>query len=340
MNITKTQTNNNTSLYTNGLLVTADRKTATNLAKSLNVKHDKLYRELTNTQEENLLNKLKVLAQQTFQNNPLYLLFDDTRLTKRYASNIEGLDIGHDGSTNSITKGIQMVTAMFATAEIKLPIDIQPYISKWLSEDYITKSNIAWDIVQRLIASFNIARILADAHYATKTLLRKLIESGILFLMKIPRNRKVVIHGKHDQLQRLLRLKRNEHVRYAVGFYDDIRYFFYVVKVGQGKTVYLISSDFIEPKELINLYRIRWEIELFHRTAKQKLGLGDCQSTSLKKQIRHCLFVMIAYCLAELKRHKLKMQNIEEAIESFRIVKFNKVVYRKRTSIQNFGCYA
>ncbi len=114
-----------------------------------------------------------------------------------------------------------------------------------MSEDYKTKSNIAWDIVQRLIASFNIARILADAHYATKALLRKLIESGILFLMKMPRNRKVIIRGKHDQLQRLLRLKRNEHVRYAIGFYDNIRYFFYVVKVGQGKTVYLISSDFI-----------------------------------------------------------------------------------------------
>ncbi len=340
MNITKTQKNNSTSLYTNGLLVTDGRKTATNLAKSLNVKHDKLYNELTNTQEEDLLSKLRFLAQQTFQSSPLYLLFDDTRLTKRHASNIEGLDVGHDGSTNSITKGIQMVTAMFATADIKLPIDIQPYISKWLSEDYKTKSDIAWDIVQKLIASFNLARVLADAHYATKALLRKLIESGILFLMKIPRNRKVVIHGRCDQLQQLLRLKRNEHVRYAVGFYDDIRYFFYVVKVGPGKTVYLISSDFVEPKELISLYRIRWEIELFHRTAKQKLGLGDCQSTSLKKQIRHCLFVMRAYCLAELKRHKLNMQNVEEAIEAFRIVKFNSAIYRKRASIQNFTCYA
>lgn len=337
MKISENTNEANLNLYSIGLLSTVEKKTCSNLAKSTTYSHDTLYRQLNDAENKtNLKEQLKNLAQKVFKTGPLYLIFDDTRINKPYASLIEGLDIGHDGSSGSITQGLQIVTAMITDLKAKLPIDLEPYISKWLTDKYLTKSEIAWDIVQSLIRELDVELILADAHYATKAFLIDLFKNHIPFLMKLPRNRKVTIGDKYDQLQNILRLKRNQHVRYVQGLYDGLPYYFYVAKVKNGTTIYFISLNYIEAKNLIDLYRMRWNIELFHRTAKQKLGLQDCQSRSLEKQLRHCLFVMHSYAIAELWRIKLKLANVDEAIKAFRIAKSTRGTYYKGASGENF----
>ncbi len=250
MKISEITNEANLNLYSIGLLSTVDKKTCANLAKSTSKSHDTLYRQLDCVkQDTNLNDQLKQLAQKVFKTNPLYLIFDDTRIIKPYASLIEGLDIGHDGSSGRITQGLQMVTAMLTDLNSKLPIDLRPYISKWLTESYLTKSEIAWSITKSLIGAFDIELILTHAHYATKTFLTDLFKNHSPFLMKIPRNRKVTIGDKYDQLQNILRLKRNQHVRCIQGLYNGLPYYFYVAKVKSGTTIYFISLNYIESKK-------------------------------------------------------------------------------------------
>lgn len=66
----------------------------------------------------------------------------------------------------------------------------------------------------------------------------------------------------------------------------------------------------------VKLYGYRWNIEKFFRTAKQKLGLNDCQSRKFERQKGHIVNVFIAYIVAQYERVKQKLRNVKMAIKS------------------------
>ena len=306
-------------LYSLAILTTIERKTCTNLSKYSGSSHDRLYRELNIDSELPYKKTLREVAQKKLRADQTYLIIDDSRINKDFAHYIEGLSEDLDGSSGRITKGLQMVTSMLTDLRFNIPILLEPLLNKWICpEKYKKKSEVAWQIISKITSDFDIKMVLADAHYATKDLLDKLQRHFISFLMKIPRNRKVTINHQYRQLQEILRLRRNERVRCEQGFYNNLPYWFYVVKVSPHITVYLVSSDYLNPKDVLNIYRIRWKIEEFHRTSKQYLGLANCQSRSLQKQIVHCLHVMQSYIIADAIRDRLELRTIEQAIRAFR----------------------
>lgn len=324
--------------YSQALLGTESRKTCTNLATSLNETHDSLYKPFRSpTQSKNeVFSELIKLGQAQFKNKKIKLIFDDTQISKPYAKEIEGLDLGFDGSAGRAELGLQIVNALLTDGHVKLPIDLRPYISKQLSgKHFKTKSQLAAEITMLLIEYFEIDILLADAHYATKYLLKLLYQLGMAFLMKIPCNRIVTIGKKTGQLKQILRLRKNERIRFAKGFFDGFPFYFYVAKIKEDITVYFISLNLIKPTEVIELYRIRWSVELYHRTAKQSLGLKDCQMRSIEKQELHMFYVMLAYALAEIIRFEWGLSCTEEAIRLLGKVKLPPPSNRIFASAEN-----
>jgi len=61
-----------------------------------------------------------------------------------------------------------------------------------------------------------------------------------------------------------------------------------------------LSLSFIK---MMQIYQIRWSIEVFFKESKQLLGLGKCQSNDFDAQIAHTTMVMIGYILMTL-RHR------------------------------------
>ncbi len=61
-----------------------------------------------------------------------------------------------------------------------------------------------------------------------------------------------------------------------------------------------LSLGFIK---MMQLYQIRWGIEVFFKESKQMLGLGKCQSNEFDAQIAHTTMVMLGYILKPL-RHR------------------------------------
>jgi len=53
--------------------------------------------------------------------------------------------------------------------------------------------------------------------------------------------------------------------------------------------------------QLIEIYLIRWSIEVFFKEAKQLLNLGGCQSSTFDAQIADTTITMIAYILLTLR---------------------------------------
>lgn len=331
----------NMPMYSKSLICTQSRKTCTNLAKCINLSHDTIYQSFRDPIEKGMAvkNDLLSLAKNELSGKPTCLIFDDAQLSKPHAQEIEGLDISFDGSTGRAELGLQVTTAMLTDGDIRIPIDFVPYFSKQIAKHiYKTKSELAIGIMLFLRKSFKFTLLVADAHYSTKTFMSFLSKIGQAFLMKFTCTRIVTIGTKTGQLKRLLRLKRNEHFRSANGAFDGLSYWFYVVKVKNGVTCYFISLREIQKDDLIALYKIRWNIELYHRTAKQSLGWKDCQMRSVEKQGLHTLYVMYAYAVAELTRVKCGFDSTEDALRALGNAKSSMRSSCKTAFRENF-CY-
>jgi len=329
--------------YVKALLLCSEKKVCTNLSDTLSTSHDAMQRAITHdaAKQENATLPLQTLAQNELNHDETYLIHDDTQLTKLYAKEIEGLDIGFDGSLGRATLGLKVITSLLTDKRVSIPIEAIPYISKELAQaGYKTKSDIAIDITKHVLKHFKIKRMLADAHFATIPMITFLNDAQLNYLMKITRSRVVTIDGIMGQLQKLLRLKKNNRVKSAKGILNGIECYFYVIKIYNGSTIYFISNDQIDPYEVIALYRIRWNIELFHRTAKQSLGLSDCQMQAIEKQRQHMLYVMHAYALASVQRELMGLDCVEDVINHLRHVK-SKYRSTQKASIEgNFGYVA
>jgi hypothetical protein len=329
-------------VYSQALLCTAERKTCTNLSKNIGKSHDYLYQEFRNpiANKESINSELIVIAQTATAGDKAYLILDDSRLIKPHATNMEGVDLGFDGSSGRPEFGLQIITAMITNGTIKIPVSAMPYISKDLAgKNFKSKSQLAHQMYSKIVELFGrIDLAIFDAHFATKYFLPILAELQQNFLMKFTRTRVVTIGGKTAQLKKLLRLKKNQRIKKICGQFDGLEYFFYVAKDHNKNIRYFISLYEISHEQLLLLYKIRWNIELYHRTAKQYLGWKDCQMKSIEKQELHTLYVMYAYTHAELIRVKLGLQSTEQAIKMFRDVKPTK--YRKTKHRSNRDLYA
>jgi hypothetical protein len=267
------------SQYVKALLQCPERKVCTNLANSIDETHDAVYKEMKTFSQKNYETRqeLKNIAAEHLDKDNTVAIFDDVKLAKIYAKEIEGLEVGYDGSTKQNVLGLNMVTALLTDGVHSIPVDAIEYVGKALSGAYHkTKSAIAVLITKCLIEIFAIKRILADAHFATREMLSFLHEQKMSYLMKIPRNRKVTINGVTGQLQEILRLKKNNHTACVRGTIFGLTCFFYVIKIRDKSTIYLISNDQIDMHTVLSLYRMRWKIELFHRTGKQSFGMREC----------------------------------------------------------------
>lgn len=326
--------------YVEALLQCEEKKVCTNLGKTLNLSHDKVYNDFKKAAESNEceIESLKTIAERELDPDNILLVHDDTQLSKIYAKNIEGLAVGYDGSTHKPCLGLKMMTSLLTDMRVNIPINAIPYIDKELAQSsYKTKSELAIDITRDVIRHFKIKRMLADAHFATKEMLSFLLDEKLNFLMKILRRRIVTIKGSSGQLQNVLRLKKNNHTGVAKGAIDGLDCYFYVIKLSNEATIYLVSNDYIDPRKVIELYKIRWNIEVFHRTAKQYLGLKDCQMIVLEKQRQHALYVMHAYAIASVKTALMGLECVEDYLKHHRLVKKKQHVMSQVATERSFG---
>ena len=72
----------------------------------------------------------------------------------------------------------------------------------------------------------------------------------------------------------------------------------------QDEIVYIATNRTdIGDAELIEMYKKRWEVEIFHRESKQHLGLENIRMRDWQKQ-NHVGFVCLAYALLSVLREE------------------------------------
>ena len=69
----------------------------------------------------------------------------------------------------------------------------------------------------------------------------------------------------------------------------------------EGRRKYLACNDMhVTARQIITAYRLRWAIELFHKTIKQHLGFEDVATSGFDSVISHVHWVYCAYILLHL----------------------------------------
>ena len=137
--------------------------------------------------------------------------------------------------------------------------------------------------------------------------------------------------------------KRVEYrIRQIIGFLRDVGIAQLICsefkKRPKGRRKYLASNDLkAPPRQILIAYRIRWEIEIFHKMIKMFLGFEDIAPKSFKSVISHVHWVYCAYILLNLKPPSIpdnissiaeKQKMIEQAIRKKEISSYIQVLSR------------
>ena len=74
-----------------------------------------------------------------------------------------------------------------------------------------------------------------------------------------------------------------------------------IIHLNYERKVYITTDTELSFIRMIEVYQIRWTMEVFFKEAKQLLGLGRCQSNNFEAQISDTTITMKQHILLTLK---------------------------------------
>jgi hypothetical protein len=325
------------------LLSTDNRKTCESISKIAKKSGDLFCRLLKNqtiTKED-----LIALIQKIFGNRKLTLILDDTIIAKLYSKIIEGACDNYDSGDRRSYRSLCSIVAVVTDGQHAIPIDQSLWISSEFIGDnsYKKKHEIAFEMIQKLLPLISIQKLVADGLYATKVMLEKCIEAGIFFEMRFHSNRVIECHGEKAPIREIqkLQLKGKAKARTKKGIWYELQLYFTSVKkiskTGRVIITYQVSNYTAFAQQHVQAYEYRWAIEKFFRTAKQHLGLNDCQAQTRKAQESHIFYVFFAYALAQIEKIQKRLKTPEQAIRLFKRKKYDNLIQYFSRSRQIFG---
>ena len=179
--------------------------------------------------------------------------------------------------------------------------------------------------------------ILTDSWFTTITLISKFlnINKNINIIGMYKYNSKVFIDGNEKTIKQLRKSKKGLKRSRLTGFYhmsfigeiDGITLKIFLTRKGKnGAWHTIISTDTtLSFNKMIEVYNIRWSIEVFFKEAKQLLGLGKNQSTNFDVQVAQTTITMIQYLMISLK---YRMEAYETLGGLFKDVKQDYIEYK------------
>ncbi|MCD4735537.1 MAG: transposase [Bacteroidales bacterium] len=215
--------------------------------------------------------------------------------------------------------------------------------------------------------------ILIDSWFTTIALLNKLmgVNNNINVIGMYKYNSKVIIGEKERTIKQLRKSKKGIKRSRTTGFYhmsfvgqiNGLTIKVFLTRKGKNGAWHTIISTntSLSFNRMIDVYNIRWSIEVFFKEAKQLLGLGKSQSTNFDVQVAQTTITMIQYLMLSLKyrieayetinglfkdvkqdyiEYKLNERLMSVIIEILLILDFLGVVFDFETIISNLICYS
>jgi hypothetical protein len=129
---------------------------------------------------------------------------------------------------------------------------------------------------------------------------------------------KNILKTHERNLQKCKKLK-SEYIKVTC-LYKGIRTNLFFVRMGKCKTWHLLATtdltlNFIK---LMEIYQIRWSIEIFFKESKQYLHIGACQSNTFDAQIASITITMMQHIMLSYFKRKNYQQSIGGLFENLK----------------------
>ena len=336
------------SLHLKLLLMTPGRKNNASIAQSNAVSYKAIYLESDQALNYRriLHDQLIVLIQKRINQGSIgTLAIDFSFINKTHSYATDNVTYDYDGTKKCVQKGFSLGFALWTDGKVTIPCDFQFWARKKdAGVFYRNKPQIAKELILSLKKKIYFTEVKLDGAFASQAMIQFFRKHKISFVMRIPRNRVVTSKEGAFQLKDhpILTFQRNQKYKAIKVRYKDIPCFITAHKrngkKGTYETVFLVSNVKRSAKNHVISYAKRWCIEKFFRTAKQHLGLADCQSTNIEKQKAHIFLVMFSYAELSLIKNAKKKKSIEDVLHPVRWQKSTQEIEKYLVFNKTFMC--
>lgn len=247
------------------------------------------------------------------------LSLDDT-LIEKTGKAMNGIGYLYDSSQKKNVLCHDIVSTFYRTSTEQLPLYFEPYVKKEVAESediwFRTKIQIALDLLRQSLVQVNPKAIVFDDWYMSQEITEFINNHGLTWVSQPKTNRKIKVGESWVRLANYAKtLPISMFTRVNVELEEKrFKWFFETTvvmnKVGMVKllvlkkrknsrtyTFMVSNSTSLSGMQVLEYYKKRWAIEVFHRDCKQHLGLGEYQIRKLDAVVIHLHLVFFAYTL-------------------------------------------
>ena len=266
------------------------------------LEHDSVYRYLKH--DRLTPHMVWEKSKQSIQYSPNgIILFDDTVADKNHSEKIQGARSQYSGNAHHVVMGIGIVNCVYYNPELD---DFWIIDFRIFDPERDGKSKLAHveDMLKNAIArQVLFTTVLMDTWYATKKFMLQIHALRKVFYCPIKSNRLV------DDSDGLLPYKRVEELAWSTEnvlhgklikikkFPGNFKVKLFRVPITTDHTEYVVTNDITQDswEDAQKMSRRRWNIEQFHREAKQLTGIEKCQARLNRSQRNHICIALLAW---------------------------------------------
>lgn len=321
-------------IYSDYLIASFSYTTATGLSKALSgtISHDRITRFLSagDYNSKQLWKLVKKTVRQVESADGV-LIFDDTIEEKPYTDENELITWHFDHTFSRNVKGVNIVSCLYHSNGITLPVSFQPvqktetYIDKRTGgerrKSVLTKNEYFRQMARTAIVDNQIKCrfILADVWFSSNDNMEYItFDLKKDFIMPVKTNRLVCLtkeDKRNGHFQRVDSLTIQEDMPQQI-FIKELPFPVVLVKQvfknedGSEGILYLVCSDLtVEGKTVEEAYQKRWEVEEYHKSLKSNTGLAKSPTKTIRTQQNHFFASIYAYYKLELLKVKTKLNH-------------------------------
>ena len=247
------------------------------------------------------------------------LIVDDTIIEKS-GEHIDGVGFLFDHCKRKSVRCHDIVSTFYKNMNMHIPL----YFTLYLKEEYAshmdiwfkTKIQIALELIKKSLIQVTPEVIVFDAWYMSKELVDFISSRGLFWVSSAKSNRLIQIDDlwisvsmyardiskkMFNRINKLVGEQRFKWIYETTVVMKNIGLVKLVILRERGNSkscTFLVSNNIdLNGLQVLEYYKKRWSIEVFHRDCKQHLGMGEYQVRQLDAVVIHLHLVVLVYTL-------------------------------------------
>jgi len=285
------------------------------------------------------------------------IIFDDTIEEKPSTDENEIVSWHYDHSKGRTLKGINIITALYYSNGVRVPIvydlirktktEIDKKTGKEKRVSEKTKNGQYREMLKICIKNnIRFKYVLNDVWYASsENMMYVKKEMKKDFIMPIKTNRKIALSSQ-DKLNgkyvTVSDLELKEGTTYKI-YIEAVEFPLLLIKQifrnddGSQGILYLVSSDLtLTYNKITTIYQKRWKVEEYHKSLKQHVSLCKSPTKRVRTQSNHIFASIYAFCKLEFLSIKAKVN--QTALRSKIYISANRAAFEELENMK--ACFA